>query len=87
MPKKDISRTEAKKKIDDFFKEIGSKSSKQIKKIKRTAMKHRISLKDNKKLFCKKCLTPYTFPKTRIKNKMKIIECENCGKINRWKIK
>ncbi|MDD5023349.1 MAG: hypothetical protein PHU63_04230 [Candidatus ainarchaeum sp.] len=87
MPKKDISKTEAKKKIDDFFKEIDSKSPKQIKKIKRTAMRHRISLKENKKLFCKKCLKPYHLPKIRIKNGIKIVECKNCGKINGWKMK
>jgi RNase P subunit RPR2 len=87
MPKKDVPRTEAKKKIDDFFKEINSKSSKQVRKIKRTAMRHRISLKENKKLFCKKCLKPYHLPKIRIKNKMKVVECESCGKITRWKMK
>jgi RNase P subunit RPR2 len=87
MAKKDISKIEAKEKIDNFFSKIGSKSPKQIKKIKRIAMKHRISLKNDKKLFCKKCLTPYAFPKIRIKNKMKIIECNNCGKITRLKIK
>ena len=87
MPKKDISRTEAKKKMDDFFRNIDSKSSEQVRKIKRTAMRHRISLKENKKLFCKKCLKPYHLPHIRIKNKMKVVECNNCGKIIRWKMK
>jgi len=79
MPKKDNSKTEAKKKISEFFLEIKAKNQNQIKKIKRIAMRNRISLREHKSLFCKKCLLPYDSPKIRIKNKMKTIECKNCG--------
>jgi len=87
MLKKEISKVEAKEEIKEFFSDIQSKSSGQLKKIKRIAMRKKISLKEYKKLFCKKCLTPYHLPKIRINDKIKVIECENCGKINRWKVK
>jgi RNase P subunit RPR2 len=77
--KKELSKVEAKKKISEFFLEIKQKTPKEIKKIKRLAMKNRISLKEHKLLFCKKCLEPYASPKIRIKNKIKTIWCENCG--------
>lgn len=83
MPKKEIPKTEAKKRIEEFFESIKQKSPEQFKKIKRIAMKNRISLKEYKALFCKKCLVPYFFPKVRIKNKMKTVECKNCGYILR----
>jgi len=41
-------------------------------------------LKEKRKLFCKKCLKPYSGKeKVRIKNKVKTITCENCGYISR----
>jgi len=79
MPKKEISKTEAKKKIEEFFLNIKQKSPENFKKIKKIAMRYKISLKEYKKLFCKKCLIPYSSPRIRIKNKMRVIECENCG--------
>ena len=85
--KKDISKTEAKKKIEEFFLNLKQKSPEEIKKIKRLAMGHRLSLKEYKTLFCKKCLIPHSSPKIRIKNKMKIVKCENCGYILRKKLK
>lgn len=87
MPKKEISKTEARERIQEFFSDMESKSPIHIKKIKKIAMRNKISLKEYKKLFCKKCLTPYKSPKTRIKHKIKTVECKNCGKISRWKIK
>lgn len=85
--KKEISKTEAIKKINECFKEIQNKNPKEIKKIKRLAMSFKIPLKEKRKLFCKNCLSPYIRPKIRIKNKIKIIECEKCGFVSRWKIK
>ena len=83
-----ISKIEAEKKIHEFFKDIKNKTPKEIKKIKRLAMNKKISLKEKRKLFCKKCLTPYSGKeKIRIKNKIKSIECQKCEEINRWKIK
>ncbi len=85
--KKKLSKSEAKKEIWEFFSNIKNKSSKNIKKIKKLAMSYNIPLKELRKRFCKKCLTPYKNPKIRIKNKIKIITCENCNYISRWKIK
>ena len=80
-------KTEAKKQIQDFFTEIKNKSPKQVKKIKRLAMRRKVSLKGLRKHFCKKCLMPYKNPKIRIKNKIKIIKCESCEYVSRWRIK
>ena len=76
-----------KNKIENFFKEIKEKSPLEIKKIKKIAMNKRISLGENKKLFCKKCFFPFVNPKIRIKKGFKIITCEECGAIKRIKIK
>lgn len=83
-----ISKKEAEKQIYDFFKSIKNKTPNEIKKIKRLAMNKKIPLKEKRKLFCKKCLNPYSGKeKVRIKNGMKSIECNNCEYISRWRIK
>mgnify|MGYP001612764864 FL=1 len=85
---KNISKKDAEKMIVDFFLDIKSKNSKELKKIKSLAMNKKISLKKYRKLFCKKCLASYSGnEKIRIKKEIKSIECLKCGKINRWKIK
>ncbi len=85
---KKLSKTEANKAIEEFFKNIKNKTPKQIKKIKNLAMSHNIPLKEKRKLFCKKCLIPYSGKeKIRIKNKFKTIKCKNCKTINRWKLR
>lgn len=85
--KKTISKSQAKKEITDFFKDIKNKTPKKIKKIKRFAMSYNIPLKEKRKLFCQKCFSVYKKPKIRIKNNKKIIQCENCKNKSRWKIK
>lgn len=85
---KNLSKTDAEKRVADFFLDIKNKSSKQIKKIKVLAMNKKISLKKYRKLFCKKCLTSYSGnEKVRIKKGIKSVECLKCNKINRWKVK
>lgn len=85
---KNLSKSDAEKKIAEFFSGIKNKSSKEIKKIKSLAMNKKISLKKYRKLFCKKCLTPYSGnEKIRIKKGIKSVECKSCGKINRWKVR
>ena len=85
--KQKISKTETQNKIEEFFSNIKNKSPKEIKKIKRLAMNKKISLKEERELFCKKCLTPYSGKeKIRIKNNSKIIECKNCKVLNRIKL-
>jgi RNase P subunit RPR2 len=72
--KKTMSKTQAKEKIEEFFKKIKLKSPKEIKKIKKLAMSFKIPLKEKRKLFCKYCFSPYS-----TKEKIRI-------KISRWKI-
>jgi RNase P subunit RPR2 len=84
--KKKISKIEAIKEIEEFFSEIKDKTPKEIKKIKRLAMRYKIPLKEKRKQFCKKCLSPYINPKVRIKKGIKTVECKNCSYISRYKI-
>ena len=84
---KKLSKSEAEKHIQEFFQDIQKKNSKDIKKIKKLAMRNNIPLCKLRKKFCKKCLMPYKNTKIRIKNKMKLITCENCGGISRNRIK
>ena len=98
--KSKISKSGAKKEIKEFFLEIKKKTAKptqarpsssesqakEIKKIKRLAMKQNIPLKEKRKLFCKKCLVAYENPRVRIKNKVKSVTCLSCGYVSRWKL-
>lgn len=84
---KKISKNQAKDQIEFFFKNIQDKTPEEVKKIRKLAMSHNIPLQAYRKFFCKKCLTPYTNPKIRIKKGVKTITCENCGYVSRWKIK
>ena len=84
---KKLPKQEVIKKIEEFFSEINSKTPKQVKKIKRLAMKHNIPLGEKRKLFCKKCLMPHKDSSIRIKNDMIAITCGECENKNRWKIK
>lgn len=80
------SKKDVEKKIEDFFKNIKNKDSESIRKIKRLAMHYHIRLKDKRKKFCQKCFSTSLRTK-KIKNRMKLVECENCKKIYRWKVK
>lgn len=86
--KNKLSKSEVGEQIKKFFKDIKNKTPREIKKIKRLAMSKNITLKEKRKLFCKKCLNPYSDGrKVRIKKGKKIIECGNCGYLARWKLK
>lgn len=82
---KKMSKKEAEQEIKDFFKHIKGKTPKDIKKIKRLAMKHNIKLGSLRRKFCKKCFSA-ELKIRKIKKDMKTTECRNCGKVNRWKI-
>jgi len=84
--KKATSKADTKKQIQEFFKNIKDKSPKDVKKIKKLAMSYKIPLKDYRKLFCKKCLHPYTNPSIRVKSGLIRINCGECGYTSRWKI-
>ena len=80
------SKEESKDKIEKFFEDIKKKSPKEIRKIKKLAMKKNIKLGEKKKKFCKKCYFPYNGSKIRIKNGIKTTICGNCGQASRWRI-
>ncbi len=80
-----LSKTEAEREIREFFLDIKEKTPKEIKKIKKLAMSYNIPLKESRKKFCKKCCSPKLKIKG-VKKKVKTVECENCGKLMRWKI-
>jgi RNase P subunit RPR2 len=82
-----LSKKEAEEAINEFFSDIGNKTSKEVKKIKKLAMRNSIKLKDKRKLFCRKCFTPYKTPSIRIKNDLIRVACENCEYVSRWKVK
>jgi RNase P subunit RPR2 len=85
--KSKLSRSQIQNQIKDFFSDIKNKSSQEIKKIKKLAMSKNIPLKEKRKLFCKKCLAPYSGKeKIRINKGIKSTRCENCGNISRWKL-
>ena len=84
---KKISRKNSKTVIDNFFSDLSDKSPCEIKKITRLSMKEKIKIGDKRKLFCKKCFSPYRKSKIRIREGIKSIECGNCGYKARWKIK
>ena len=84
--KNQISKSQAEKNVKDFFKIIKNKPPKQVKKIKKLAMRYNIKLGNLRRKFCKKCLTLYVNPKIRVRNKIKSTTCKNCGYVSRWKI-
>ncbi len=83
-----LSKKEAKEKIENFFKNTKDKIPKDVKKMKRLAMHHHISLNVYKKLYCKKCFSIFNSNNSeiRLKSGFKIIRCMECDKITKWKI-
>ena len=87
FPMKKISKVEATKQIKEFFENLSDKTPKDVKKIKRLAMQHRIPLKERRKLFCKVCYNPYHHPSIRIKKDVLRMICDSCENVSRWKVK
>jgi len=81
--KTSLSKNQVEVKLKEFF-ERPLFTSKDLKKIKRLAMKYKIKLKENRRKFCKKCLSQLK-GKTRISKTHKTIMCQNCGYKNRFK--
>ena len=81
----ELTRKEAQERINDFFKHIDEKSSDEIRKIKKLAMKFNIRLGNLRKKFCRKCYSSKLRFKG-IKNKVKTSECEECRNLMRWKV-
>ena len=84
---KKLSKSEAQKQIEEFFNDIQNKNPKEVKKIKKIAMRHNIKLGEKRKLFCKKCFFPYKDVSIRIKKDVLSMNCGNCGYTARWKVK
>lgn len=85
--KKKITKKETENKIKEFFSNLNNQTPKEVKKIKKLAMAHNLKLKEKRKKFCKKCLTPYTNKeKIRINKGVKSIICKKCKNVSRWKI-
>lgn len=82
--KKQMSKTQAKQLIDDFFQQ-SSFTQDGVKKIKRLAMKDNIKLGSYKKSFCKSCLSQLK-GQIRISKGYKTVLCQQCGFKNRWKL-
>ena len=80
-----LSKKQAEEKIEEFFLDIKSKNPEQIRKIKRLAMHYNIKLGDKRRKFCKFCYSPRLKVK-RIKHKIKVVECEDCKRIMRWRV-
>ena len=83
---KKLIKQEAEKEIKTFFEDIKNKKQREIKKIKRLAMKHNIKLGSLRKKFCKRCFSPRLKIKS-IKNKIKITECQQCKNVSRLKLR
>tara|TARA_Y100000310_G_scaffold345208_1_gene462671 strand:- start:208 stop:459 length:252 start_codon:yes stop_codon:yes gene_type:complete len=79
-----LSKKEAQEKITDFFKSKDF-TAKEMKKIRRLAMKHQIKLGPLRKKFCKKCLNPLK-GKTKITKTHKMIECKKCNHKAKFRI-
>jgi ribonuclease P protein subunit RPR2 len=87
--KNQLSRSEAKNKIEEFFQKDYF-TPKEIKKIKRLARKYNIKLGPFRKKFCKKCsqyLVPGLNCRVRIRNKKLIYYCLKCKNYMRFPYK
>ncbi len=83
--KRQKTKSEVLEQIEKFF-DGRDFSPEEMKKIKRISMKYRISLRDKKKNFCKKCFSKLR-GKTRVSKGFKNVECANCNFLNRVSIR
>ena len=79
-----LSKTEARIKIDNFFKQ-SDLDKEQLRKIRRLAMKFNIKLREHKKTFCKACKSPLK-GQIRLTKTHKTITCNACNFRNKFKI-
>lgn len=87
MTKEKLTKKEVENIRDEFFSNIGRKSPKDIKKMKKLANSKRVCLRSQKRLFCAGCFEPFVGnEKIRITKGFKVITCDKCGKIKRIKL-
>jgi len=79
-----FTKEQVKEKITRFFQ--SKHLAKQVKKMKKLAMRHQIKLGKYRKKFCKKCYS-MNLQTQSIKNKLKRVKCGDCEYVARWKIK
>jgi RNase P subunit RPR2 len=79
-----ITKTEAKKRIEQYFSK-NDLNPKETKKIKKLAMQYRIRLREERKRFCRKCFRDLMDGKVKISKTQKTVICK-CGFVNKWKI-
>jgi len=80
-----LTKTEAKKKIEEYF--SGNKLDPvETKKIQKLAMANRIRLGEYRKRFCRSCFSELRVGKTRVTKNYKTIICPNCSKLVRFRI-
>jgi RNase P subunit RPR2 len=79
-----LSKQEAKEKIEVFFKQP-SFTQKELKKIRRLAMKFKIPLREKRRKFCKSCLRQLK-GKTRVSSTHKTVTCSHCNYENKFRI-
>lgn len=82
---KEISKSEARKKIESFFTRE-SFSSEEVRKIRRLAMKHKIRLGGYRAQFCKKCFSSLKNGTIRVTKTHKITTCSGCGYTSKTRI-
>jgi RNase P subunit RPR2 len=82
---KKLSKTKVELEIKNL---LSQPTQEKIKKAQKLAMSKNIKLGNQRKLFCKKCLTPFNSENSKIKIKKpyKLVKCNSCGFINRQKL-
>jgi RNase P subunit RPR2 len=82
--KTNLNRTQAQEKINEFFNKENF-SDAEVKKVKKLAMNFNIKLGENRKNFCKKCLSKLE-GEISIKGSYKNVVCESCGHRNKFRL-
>ena len=84
---KNMTKSNIEKEIKKVFSD--NPCPKEIKKVKRLAMSKNVKLGNLRKKFCKKCYNLFNSSNSeiRIKKPLKIIKCNNCGNVSRYKLK
>ena len=73
--------------IKEFFEDTKNKTPREVRKIKKDAMSINYKLGTERKKFCRGCYGIFpTDIKVRIKEGMKVVKCDKCGKVSKWKI-
>jgi RNase P subunit RPR2 len=75
------------KTLEKILEFLSKKEARTNKAAKKLAMKNNIKLGKLRREFCQKCYASLENAKRRIKRDYLNVNCKNCGKKTRWKIK